>query len=259
MSQKCEICVHVYMGEAGVPYWCRHVSLLPPLFGWINVHAPQFPVVAMARVLVALHLEGIVLDVVDWRQDNPLVVFLYSSQNWFCPEKSANTLTRTFSQCAVTKYITSFKSTTFFIHFSQIESSLCRSSFITNSVWFSLVQLCRVQWVNCMVYLKLCTELKNEIYKKISTGWGSCLSVFFLSLHANLLTVFSLWFSSPPSTQLFWITTKSPSFFMVTKNLLLRQVLLEGSCFGVCFMCACDVFFSIKSAQPDPTASSLSF
>lgn len=31
----------------------------------LGVHAPQFPVVAMARVLIALHLKGIVLDVVD--------------------------------------------------------------------------------------------------------------------------------------------------------------------------------------------------
>lgn len=46
----------------------------------------------MARVLVSLHLECVVLDVVDGRQDDPPVVLFYSGKNRFCPERGKCTL-----------------------------------------------------------------------------------------------------------------------------------------------------------------------
>lgn len=79
-----------------LPNGSRHVSLVPPLLGGIDVHAPKLPVVAVARVLVALHLECVVLDVVDGRQDDPPVILFYSGQNWFCPERGKCILYRGF-------------------------------------------------------------------------------------------------------------------------------------------------------------------
>lgn len=72
---------------AGLPDGSRYVALVPPLFGRADVHAPQLPVVAMARVLVALHLERVVLDVIDGGQNDPLVVLFYSGQNRLGPDK----------------------------------------------------------------------------------------------------------------------------------------------------------------------------
>lgn len=69
------------------------VALVPPLFGRVDVHAPQLPVVAVARVLVALHLERVVLDVVDGGQDDPLAVLFDSGQNRLGPDGSVDTHT----------------------------------------------------------------------------------------------------------------------------------------------------------------------
>lgn len=92
--------IHVPTDEADLPDRSGYVPLIPPLFGRVDVHAPQLPVVAVARVLVALHLERVVLDVVDGGQDDPLVVVLYSGQDRLGPEQSVNThmYTRTTGQ-----------------------------------------------------------------------------------------------------------------------------------------------------------------
>lgn len=49
----------------------------------------------MARVLVALHLKRVVLDVIDGGQNNPLVVLFYSGQNRLGPDGRINTQTHT--------------------------------------------------------------------------------------------------------------------------------------------------------------------
>ncbi len=85
----------VYIREVGLPDGSRYIPFVPPLFGRVDVHAPQLPVVAVARVLVALHLKRVVLDVVDGRQNDPLVVLFYSGQNWLGPDKSIHTYTCT--------------------------------------------------------------------------------------------------------------------------------------------------------------------
>lgn len=88
----------------GSPDGSRYVSVIPPLFGRVDVHAPQLPVVAVARVLVALHLERVVLDVVDGGQNNPLVVLFYSGQNRLGPDGGRiNTHTHTRPDFADTK------------------------------------------------------------------------------------------------------------------------------------------------------------
>lgn len=93
-----------------MPDGCGHVPFVPPLLGRVDVHAPQFPVVAVARVLVALHLEGVVLDVVDGRQDDPLMVLFYSGQHRLGPDHNANTLikykTQTQQQHKVSELLT---------------------------------------------------------------------------------------------------------------------------------------------------------
>lgn len=84
-----------YFNEVGLPDGSGCVSVVPPLLGWVDVHAPQLPVVTMAWVLVALHLERVVLDVIDGGKNDPLVVLFYSSQNRLGPDKSVNTYTCT--------------------------------------------------------------------------------------------------------------------------------------------------------------------
>lgn len=81
----------IWGGYDGVPDGSRHVAVVPPLFGRVDVHAPQLPVVAVARVLVALHLKGVVFDVVDGRQDDPLMVFFYSGQYRLSPDTNTHT------------------------------------------------------------------------------------------------------------------------------------------------------------------------
>lgn len=75
-------CVCVY----SLPNGCGGVPVIPPLFGGVDVHAPQLPVVAMARVLVALQLKRLMLDVIDGGQDDPLVVLFDSGQNRLSPD-----------------------------------------------------------------------------------------------------------------------------------------------------------------------------
>lgn len=83
--------LYVYMNVFCLPDGSRCVPLVPPLFGWVDVHAPQLPIVAVARVLIALQLERVVLDVVDGRQDNPRVVLFDSGQNRLGPEDGVHT------------------------------------------------------------------------------------------------------------------------------------------------------------------------
>lgn len=45
------------------------VSGVPPVFRGADVHAPQLPAVPVGRVLIPLHLEGVLFDVVDGRED----------------------------------------------------------------------------------------------------------------------------------------------------------------------------------------------
>lgn len=74
----------------GLPDRGGRVPLVPPLLGRVDVHAPQLPVVAVARVLIALHLERVVLDVVDGGEDDPLAVFFDSGQNRLGPDRSVD-------------------------------------------------------------------------------------------------------------------------------------------------------------------------
>lgn len=92
-----------------MPNGSRRISLLPPLLGRVDVHAPQLPVVAVAGVLVALHLKCIVLDVIDGGKNNPLVVLFYSGQDWLGPVNTqtvANLLKSTPSS-AITQILSS--------------------------------------------------------------------------------------------------------------------------------------------------------
>lgn len=52
----------------------RLVAAVQPVLGRDDVHAPKAPVVAVGRAGVLLHLERVVLDVVDGWQDDPPAV-----------------------------------------------------------------------------------------------------------------------------------------------------------------------------------------
>ena len=62
------------------------VSGVPPVFRGADVHAPQLPAVPVGRVLIALHLEGVLLDVVDGGKDHTLPVLLDAREDRFSPE-----------------------------------------------------------------------------------------------------------------------------------------------------------------------------
>lgn len=63
----------------------RLIALVQPLLRRDDVHAPQSPVVAVGSVGVLLHLERVVLDVVDGGQDDARVILLHPGQNGFGP------------------------------------------------------------------------------------------------------------------------------------------------------------------------------
>lgn len=63
----------------------RRVSGVPPVFWGADVHAPELPAVPVGRVLIALHFEVVLFDVIDGREDNPLPVFLDAGQNRLSP------------------------------------------------------------------------------------------------------------------------------------------------------------------------------
>lgn len=65
----------------------RGISGVPPVFWGADVHAPQLPAVPVGGVLVALHFEVVLLDVVDGGEDDPLPVFLDAGQNGLSPAK----------------------------------------------------------------------------------------------------------------------------------------------------------------------------
>lgn len=54
------------------------VSGVPPVFWGADVHAPQLPAVPVGGVLIPLHLKGVLLDVVNGREDHALPVLLDS-------------------------------------------------------------------------------------------------------------------------------------------------------------------------------------
>lgn len=64
----------------------RRVSGVPPVFRGADVHAPQLPAVPMGRVLIPLHLKGVLFDVVDGREDHSLPVLLDAGENRLGPE-----------------------------------------------------------------------------------------------------------------------------------------------------------------------------
>ena len=66
-------------GEGGV-------SGVPPVFRGADVHAPQLPAVPVGRVLIPLHLEGVLLDVVDGGKDHTPPVLLDPREDRFGPE-----------------------------------------------------------------------------------------------------------------------------------------------------------------------------
>lgn len=76
------------------------VSFIQPILRRDYVHAPQAPVVAVSRVSVLLHLEGVVFDVIYRRQDDPSPVFFYPRQDRLGPEREKNNNDVTLSYCA---------------------------------------------------------------------------------------------------------------------------------------------------------------
>lgn len=66
----------------------RGVAGIPPVFRGADVHAPQLPAVPVGGVLVALHFEVVLLDVVDGGEDDPLPVFLDAGKDRLGPAKA---------------------------------------------------------------------------------------------------------------------------------------------------------------------------
>lgn len=66
----------------------RGVAGVPPVFRGADVHAPQLPAVPVGGVLVALHFEVVLLDVVDGGEDDPLPVFLDAGKDRLGPAKA---------------------------------------------------------------------------------------------------------------------------------------------------------------------------
>lgn len=64
----------------------RRVSGVPPVLRRADVHAPQLPAVPVGRVLIPLHLEGVLFDVVNRWEDHSLPVLLDSGENRLSPE-----------------------------------------------------------------------------------------------------------------------------------------------------------------------------
>ena len=83
-------CGRVGGGGGSSPDGRRLVALVQPLLGGADVHAPEAPVVAVRAVGVLLHLERVVLDVVDGREDDPPVVVLDPAQNRLGPGRKKN-------------------------------------------------------------------------------------------------------------------------------------------------------------------------
>lgn len=67
------------------PDWCRNIPRVPPLLGGADVHAPQLPVVAVARVFIPHQLERVLFDVIDGGKNNAFSILFNSRQNWFSP------------------------------------------------------------------------------------------------------------------------------------------------------------------------------
>lgn len=59
---------------AGSPDGRRLIAAVQPVLGRDDVHAPEAPVVAVGRAGVLLHLERVVLDVINGWQDDPPAV-----------------------------------------------------------------------------------------------------------------------------------------------------------------------------------------
>lgn len=62
------------------------VSCIPPVLWGADVHAPQLPAVSMGRVLIPLHLESVLFDVVNGGEDHSLPVLLNTGEDRLSPE-----------------------------------------------------------------------------------------------------------------------------------------------------------------------------
>lgn len=72
------------------------ISFIQPILGRNDVHAPQAPIEPMSGVGILLHLEGVVFDVVDGRQDDPCALFFNPGQDWLRPEDEGEKQTSRF-------------------------------------------------------------------------------------------------------------------------------------------------------------------
>ncbi len=148
-----------------LPDGSGYVPLVPPLFGRIDVHAPQLPVVAVAWVLVALHLKRVVLDVIDGGQNNPLVVLFDSGQNRLGPEKNVNTSTLTHLTETTRQTAQSFCSpspTSVSYKVPHVVATLLQIPFDSAQCSSGGHVSIYAEWTGLCTYAKVHTALENE-------------------------------------------------------------------------------------------------
>lgn len=96
MNKPCPAAIHISSnmlihngrpahGNPSSPDGGGLVAPVQPLLRRDDVHAPETPVVAVGGVGVLLHLERVVLDVVDGRQDDAGVILLHAGQDGLGP------------------------------------------------------------------------------------------------------------------------------------------------------------------------------